>query len=62
MWFIDVFISFFDVVLCGVKVVSWNNKIVFNFDNDYVMVEGDDVFVIVDDDEFYVLFILLFEV
>lgn len=59
MCFFNVFISFLDVILCGVKVVFWCGKIVFNFDDDYIFGEGDEVIVIVVDYDFYILFILI---
>uniref|UniRef100_A0A7N2L4E5 CASTOR/POLLUX/SYM8 ion channel conserved domain-containing protein n=1 Tax=Quercus lobata TaxID=97700 RepID=A0A7N2L4E5_QUELO len=53
MQFEDVLISFPDAIPCGVKVASYGGNIVLNLEDSYVLQEGDEVLVIVEDDDTY---------
>lgn len=51
--FEDVLISFPDAIPCGVKVAADGGKIILNPDDSYVLIEGDEVLVIAEDDDTY---------
>ncbi|XP_024543158.1 probable ion channel POLLUX isoform X2 [Selaginella moellendorffii] len=50
--FKDVLISFPDAVPCGVKAAS-NGRILLNPEDDYILLEGDELLVIAEDDDTY---------
>ncbi|KAF7824301.1 ion channel CASTOR isoform X1 [Senna tora] len=53
MLFEDVLISFPDAIPCGIKVASYNGKIILNPEDSYILQEGDEVLVIAEDDDTY---------
>ncbi|KAL9314989.1 hypothetical protein ACSQ67_020441 [Phaseolus vulgaris] len=53
MQFEDVLISFPAAIPCGIKVASYDGKIILNPDDSYVLQEGDEILVIAEDDDTY---------
>jgi hypothetical protein len=53
MRFDEVLLSFPDAIPCGVKVAARNGDIILNPEDDYVMMEGDELLVIAEDDDTY---------